>query len=189
MLDEPHRPGMPASLAVRRALPNDAPALAAFASKAFSDAYRGLDDPNEIADYVEEHFNVEAVAELIGDRAATTLLAEFGPQLVGYAVLKSADVPGCVAGTKPIELARLYLGAEFVGKGIGARLMLAVHAEARRLGAATLWLSVYGRNVRAVTFYERFGFTRVGGKEFLFGGRVYIDPVYAAPVRNTRTRR
>lgn len=67
--------------------------------------------------------------------------------------------------------------------------MLAVQEEARRLGAATLWLSVYDRNVRAVTFYERFGFTRVGGKEFLFGGRVYIDPVYAAPVRNTPTRR
>jgi ribosomal protein S18 acetylase RimI-like enzyme len=172
------------SLAVRRALLEDAPALAAFASKAFSDAYRGLDDPNEIANYVEEHFNIEAVAKLIGDRAATTLLAEFGPQLVGYAVLKSADAPGCVAGTKPIELARLYLGTEFVGKGIGAKLMLAVHAEARRLGAATLWLSVYDRNVRAVTFYERFGFTKVGGKEFLFGGRVYIDPVYAAPVRD-----
>jgi diamine N-acetyltransferase len=57
-----------------------------------------------------------------------------------------------------------------------------VHAEAARRGAQTLWLGVYDRNVRAVSFYERFGFTKVGGREFLFGGRVYIDPIYAAAV-------
>ena len=175
---------MPSSLALRRASIQDASALAAFASRAFSDTYRGIDDPDQIADYVAEHFNPEAVAEIIRDRVSTTLLAEIGPQLVGYAVLKSHEAPNCVTGMKPIELARFYLDKEFIGKGIGASLMLLVHAEALRLGARTLWLSVYDRNVRAVRFYERFGFTKVGGKEFLFGGRVYIDPVYSAPVRN-----
>jgi len=175
---------MSASLALRRASLEDASALAAFASKAFSDTYRGLDDPDDIADYVGEHFNSEAMAEIIRDRVSTTLVAEIGPQLVGYAVLQSVEAPSCVTGTKPIELARFYLDKDFIGKGIGASLMLLVHAEALRLGARTLWLSVYDRNVRAVRFYECFGFTKVGGKEFLFGGRVYIDPVYSAPVRD-----
>jgi ribosomal protein S18 acetylase RimI-like enzyme len=31
-------------------------------------------------------------------------------------------------------------------------------------------LGVYDRNVRAVRFYEKFGFTKRGGREFLFGG-------------------
>jgi len=175
---------MSTSLALRHASIEDASALAAFASKAFSDTYRGIDDPDEIAEYVAEHFNPEAVTKIIRDRVSTTLLAEIASQLVGYAVLKSVEAPSCVTGAKPIELARFYLDKEFIGKGIGASLMLLVHAEALRLGARTLWLSVYDRNVRAVSFYERFGFTRVGGKEFLFGGRVYIDPVYSAPVRD-----
>jgi GNAT superfamily N-acetyltransferase len=171
-------------LALRRASIEDARALAAFASKAFSDTYEGLDDPDDIADYVAEHFNPGAVAKVILDRAAITLLAEIGRELIGYAVLKSVEAPACVTGTKPVELARLYLGQRFIGKGIGTRLMLLIHEEALRLGARTLWLSVYDRNVRAVRFYERFGFTKVGGKEFLFGGRIYIDPVYTAPVRD-----
>jgi GNAT superfamily N-acetyltransferase len=175
---------MSSSLALRRASIQDASALAAFASRAFSDTYQGIDDPDEIADYVAEHFNPEAVAEIIRDRVSTTLLAEIGPQLVGYVVLKAVEAPSCVTGTKPIEFAKFYLDKEFIGKGIGASLMLLVHAEALRLGARTLWLSVYDRNVRAVRFYERFGFTKVGGKEFLFGGRVYIDSVYSAPVRD-----
>ena len=51
-----------------------------------------------------------------------------------------------------------------------------------RQGAGTLWLGVYDRNVRAVEFYRRFGFAQVGVSEFLFGGRIYSDPIYAAAV-------
>jgi GNAT superfamily N-acetyltransferase len=166
-------------MALRAAGAQDAPALAAFAGQAFHDTYRGLDDPREIAEYVAEHFNLSAVQALLRDAACHTLLAEVDGGLAGYAVIRRGEPPACVTGPAPIELSRLYLGAGFIGQGLGAALMKAVQAEARHLGGRTLWLGVYDRNVRAVRFYERFGFRPVGGKEFLFGGRVYIDPIYA----------
>lgn len=169
--------------ALRPATLDDAPALATLAGQAFSDTYRGLDDPQDIADYVAEHFNLPAVRALLRDTAATTLLAESGHgELAGYAVIRRSGAPVCVSGPAPIELSRLYLGRCFIGQGLGALLMQAVLAEARRLGGRTLWLGVYDRNLRAVQFYERFGFRQVGGHEFLFGGRVYIDPIYAVPI-------
>jgi diamine N-acetyltransferase len=175
---------MPPPLSLRYAGPDDAAALAALASKAFSDTYRGLDDPQEIADYVADNFNVPAVRSVISDPSASTLLAEVGTVLAGYAVVARTEPPPCVAGPSPIELTRFYLAEQFIGQGFGAQLMLAVHREALRHGAQTIWLGVYDRNVRAVSFYERCGFTKRGGKEFLFGGRIYIDPIYASPVRN-----
>ena len=175
---------MPSHLTIRYANLEDVDALAALAAKAFSDTYHGLDDPQEIADYVAENFNRQAVASVVSDPNATTLLAEVGTELAGYAVLARSEPPSCVSEPSPIELARFYLAEHFIGQGYGAQLMLAVHREARRQGAQSLWLGVYDRNVRAVSFYERSGFTRCGGKEFIFGGRLYIDPIYAAPVRN-----
>lgn len=169
-------------LTIRQATPEDAALLASFATQAFTDTYRGLDDPQEIADYVAEHFTPEVVAGVIEDPACSTLLAWVGEQLAGYAVVRAEPAPGCVAGPAPLQLWRLYLGEGFIGQGLGARLMAAVHAEARKRGAQTLWLGVYDRNLRAVAFYKRFGFVQVGGKEFLFGGRTYFDPIYAAPV-------
>lgn len=169
-------------LTIRQATPEDAALLASFATQAFTDTYRGLDDPQEIADYVAEHFTPEVVAGVIEDPACSTLLAWVGEQLAGYAVVRAEPAPGCVAGAAPLQLWRLYLGEGFIGQGLGARLMAAVHAEARKRGAQTLWLGVYDRNLRAVAFYKRFGFVQVGGKEFLFGGRTYFDPIYAAPV-------
>ena len=171
------------ALALRHASIEDAPALAAFAARAFTETYRDLDDAKDIAEYVDAHFNVPAVSAVVRDPACITLLAEIDERLAGYAVLKSAQPPNCSVGPSPIELARFYIDQEFIGKGYGAQLMLAAHAEARRLGAKTLWLGVYERNVRAVRFYERFGFRKAGGKEFLFGGRIYVDPIYCAPVR------
>lgn len=174
--------GMPTPPLIRRATAEDAAALAAFAGGAFTDTYLGLDDAQEIADYVAEHFRPEVLGAVIADPACMTLTAWLGPQLAGYAIVRDAPAPDCVTGPAPLELWRLYLGRAFIGQGLGARLMAAVQAEARRRGARTLWLGVYDRNVRAVAFYERFGFAPVGRKEFLFGGRLYLDPIYAAAV-------
>jgi diamine N-acetyltransferase len=170
-------------LVLRHASIDDAPTLAAFAAKAFSATYRGYGDPQGIADYVVEHLSASAVTALVLDSATTIILGEAGSQLVGYAILKAEEPPSCVAGPKPIELTRLYLGEEFLGRGFGKKLLLEVHAQAKRLGAQTLWLGVHDRNVRAVRFYERLGFTRVGARGFVLGGSVYVDPIYSVLVR------
>ncbi|MFG6416321.1 GNAT family N-acetyltransferase [Roseateles sp. DC23W] len=174
------------SAVIRPASPQDSALLAQFAAQAFTDTYRGLDDEQEIADYVAEHFPPEVLAAVIADPACTTLLAWLGDELAGYAVLRAKPAPACVSGPAPLQLWRLYLGQRFIGRGLGAQLMATVQAQAQQRGAQTLWLGVYDRNVRAVAFYERFGFAQVGTSEFLFGGRVYSDPIYAAPVEASK---
>lgn len=169
-------------LRIRRAEPADAARLASFATEAFRDAYRGLDEPADIEAYVGEHFLPELMEAVISTPGTTTLLGEAGSHLAGYAILRREAAPDCVTGPDPLQLWRLYLGKAFIGQGYGADFMLAVHAEARRQGARTLWLGVYDRNIRAVAFYERFGMRKVGSRAFLFAGKSYTDPVYAGPV-------
>lgn len=129
-----------------------------------------------------EHFPPDVMAGVIADPACVVLLARLGNELAGYAVMRDKPAPDCVSGEAPLQLWRLYLDQRFIGQGLGARLMAAVQAQARQRGARTLWLGVYDRNVRAVAFYERFGFAQAGTSEFLFGGRIYSDPIYTAPV-------
>jgi len=178
---------MPISpLVVRRAGSQDAQALADLATNTFRDTYRSVADPQAIEDYVAESFQPTAVAAHIVDPASTILLAVDGSRLVGYAHLRATEPPACVRGPSPIELGRLYLDRGAIGKGNGAKLMRAVHAEARRLGRKTIWLGVYDGNLRAIEFYERFGFVNVGRREFAFGGRIYVDPVMAASLSEDR---
>lgn len=170
-------------LSIRHATEADVEPLAAFAARAFRDTYRELDAPEDIEDHVQTHLRPEVLRAVVTDPLNTTLLAHREGTLAGYAVLARSAPPAGVTGAQPLEIARFYLGQGFHGQGLGKALMHACHRQARDLGAQTLWLAVYDRNLRAVRFYERFGFAKVGGQEFLFGGRVYIDPVYAMPVR------
>jgi ribosomal protein S18 acetylase RimI-like enzyme len=173
------------SAVIRRATPADVQALSTLAATVFRDTYTGLDAPEEIEDYVSHHFSPGAVAGELDDHSSIFLLAFASQQLIGYAQVKRSAQPPCIVGPSPIELARLYLSRASIGQGHGAQLMLAAHAVARSLRCETIWLGVYDRNVRAVEFYRRFGFIRVGGKEFTFGGRIYIDPIMSAAVPAT----
>lgn len=177
---------MTAPLSIRRATPADAPLLTGLAERTFRDTYRGPDELDGIDDYVARHFTVAAVAALLADPACTTLLAFHDGAPAGYALLRTGPPPPCVEGALPIQLDRLYLEASLTGRGHGTALLAAAVALAGDLGAATVWLGVYQRNARAIAFYERRGFRRVGQRDFPFGGKVFVDPVYAAGIGEIR---
>jgi ribosomal protein S18 acetylase RimI-like enzyme len=173
-------------LTFRRGALDDAEALALLAARTFLETYRDFEEVKDNADYVATHFQVPAVAALLADPHATTLLAVSGADLVGYAVLRAGSTPSCVTAEKPLQLERFYLGAESTGRGEGARLLRAVQVEARALGALTVWLGVYHRNARAIRFYESRGFRQIGERDFPFGGRIFVDPVYAVAIDEIR---
>jgi ribosomal protein S18 acetylase RimI-like enzyme len=173
-------------LTFRRGALDDAEALALLAARTFLETYRDFEEVKDNADYVATHFQVPAVAALLADPHATTLLAVSGADLVGYAVLRAGSTPSCVTAEKPLQLERFYLGAESTGRGEGARFLRAVQAEARALGALTVWLGVYHRNARAIRFYESRGFRQIGERDFPLGGRIFVDPVYAVAIDEIR---
>lgn len=169
---------------VRPAQPDDVNALVELATTTFRDAYRSFDDPDDITDHVTKNFTPAIFADILEDKSSTLLVLVTGDRLIGYVQTKVSGPPACVTGPSPIELAKLYLRQEAIGRGHGTALMLAAHAEARRRGCKTLWLGVYDRNQRARDFYQRWGFVDVGTKQFIFAGRSYADPVMSAPVRD-----
>lgn len=170
----------------RHATSDDADALARLAARTFLETYRDFEEVQDNADYVAEHFHPSAVAALLADPRAITLLATSGAELAGYGVLRRGPTPPCVSGAEPLQLERLYLVEAEIGRGLGTRFLREIAAEARRLGALTLWLGVYHRNARAIGFYEARGFRRVGERDFPFGGIVFVDPVYAVAVDGIR---
>ena len=174
---------MPAELSIRPATLQDVPHLVELATNTFRDTYRLLDDPDDIEAYVAEAFTPERFTAILQDTACVLLVALAAEQsYVGYALVAHTLPPPCVTGPAPIELSRLYLSQSVIGKGYGAALMQAVHAVARRAGCQTVWLGVYDRNEHARNFYKRWGFADVGTKDFLFGGKLYADPIMAAAV-------
>ena len=170
---------------IRLATFADVPALCRLGAATFRETYRTISDPREVDDYADEHFAPARVEAWLRRPDARTLLACGGGEPVGYAHVRRAPVPACVADREAIELSRLYLLASAQGSGLGSALMAAALAELAALGGRSVWLGAYERNVKALAFYARHGFTRAGTHAFEFGGRLYADPVLTRPVTGT----
>ena len=65
---------------------------------------------------------------------------------------------------------------------VGAELMRASLDTARLAGRRTLWLGVWERNARAISFYERWQFETVGEHVFRLGSDDQTDLIMARPV-------
>ncbi len=164
---------------LRRGIPADAPRVASFGARAFQAAYGPDNTPEDMALYLEQAFAVGVIRAELDDPDCTFLLAEDGGRLVGYAMLRAGPAPGAVDAEDPVELVRIYAAPSRIGTGIGSALMAAALELAAAGAHRVIWLGVWGRNLRAIAFYERWGFVRVGEKTFVLGQDPQTDHVMA----------
>ena len=154
---------------VRRADPADAGLLAELGARTFSETFAADNAPEDVAAYLAASFNLARQTAELNDPASTFLIAEVGGLAAGYARLHAGEPAEGVEGPKPVELVRLYVSREWLGRGVGEALMRACVDAARRAGHETIWLGVWERNGRAQAFYRKWNFRAVGEHVFQLG--------------------
>jgi len=166
---------------IRRATPADADLLALVGAATFLETFAPVHTGAEIVDHCLAEHSAEAYRHLIVPESDAWIM-ETAPTAapVGYALLTSADLPGAAAGD--LELKRIYVLSLLHGSGAGAELMRLAVARARERGAKRLLLSVYSENDRALAFYRKQGFEKIGDHRFFVGETGYLDYVLAAPL-------
>ena len=164
---------------IRRANPADSRALSLVGSGTFLETFAGaLNGADIVAHCVTEHSPSVYDALLTSGEAAVWLAESLeGAAPVGYAVLDRAKLPA--AERDDLEIKRIYLLARFHGTGVGAGLMTAALDEAKCRGARRALLGVYAQNHRALAFYAKHGFTRIGERHFKVGANTYFDHILA----------
>jgi GNAT superfamily N-acetyltransferase len=173
---------MPNFTIIRQASPDNAALVASMGARTFVDSFGGSNRPEDIDDYVAEHFSPAQVAVELQDPAATFLLLFEDEAAIGYAKVVAGETPPTIRGPDPVELARIYLERDAIGKGHGAKLLQAYLDAAERGGFKTIWLGVWEYNDRAIRSYERWGFRRMGELTFVLGSQRQTDFVMERPV-------
>jgi diamine N-acetyltransferase len=176
------------SVRIRRGVPDDAAALAAFAAVAFSDAFGADNQPHDLQAHLDASYGLPQQARELADPAVTTLLAHQGERLIAYAQVRRKAPPPCVSQPGAIELQRFYVDRAVHGTGVASALMAAVQQVASDAGAEHIWLGVWERNARAIAFYKKAGFQDVGSTFFDVGTDRQIDRVFVAVVPSTASR-
>ena len=160
---------------IRYATPADNTLLAELGAQTFYETFAANNTPEDMAAYLAASFSPAKQAAELADPASTFLIAESEGSVIGYARLKVGQHAPGVTGVKPVEMVRLYARQDWLGQGVGARLMQACLDEAVKQGCDTVWLDVWEQNARARAFYHHWGFVEVGTQLFQLGGDLQHD--------------
>lgn len=173
-------------LAIRRADPGDAEALASLGARLFEQAFGEDNSPGDMRSYVAAAFSrARQHAELTDPDRVAWLATIDDHALAGFASVRRGTAGNGVVAEAPVELHRIYVDGSCQGLGVGRCLMDVCVAQARSWAADALWLGVWEHNKRAISFYEQAGFRAVGSQVFLLGTDEQRDIVMARDLDRT----
>ena len=149
--------------------------LAEVGARTFFEAFAAENTPDDMAAYLATAFNPAQLVVELANSAALFLIADVAGGAVGYAKLYAGAPWAGIEGAKPVELVRLYVSQDWLGRGVGAALMRACLEAARQAEHETIWLGVWERNERAQAFYRKWNFRAVGTHVFHLGSDPQTD--------------
>ncbi|PTT67462.1 GNAT family N-acetyltransferase [Arthrobacter sp. HMWF013] len=165
---------------IRKATADDAGPLAALAAVTFPLACPPSASLDDIAAHLANTLSERHFRDYLADPAVTILVIDADGGLRGYSLLvdrptQDPDVTAALKLLPSVELSKCYVHPEHHGLGAAAELMHASLQAAAETGAAGVWLGVNSQNARAIRFYEKSGFRKVGSKSFRLGTTVEHD--------------
>ena len=176
------RPGV-----VRRATVDDAAEAAWLAALTFPLACPPEAARTDIAAHIAHKLTLAHFREWAGSDEHALLVYDDGTRLLGYVLLilgapsgtAEADAVREASGREApyVELSKIYVHPDVLGRGIAGELMRSAVDTAAGLGPGLpLWLGTNALNLRAQAFYRKSGF-EVIGKRTLFVGSLECDDV------------
>ncbi|PCE66518.1 GNAT family N-acetyltransferase [Sediminicola luteus] len=155
---------------IKPATENEAPLIALLGRVTFDDTFGHLfSAPEDVLEYLERTFSVTKITNSIKKSNNRFWLAWGGGLPVGYAKLKLHSDSGFGSSGTEAQLQKIYVLQDFLGQGIGEALQQAVFDRATAEQRPQLWLSVLESNQRAIGFYKKHGFEKIGSHTFSIG--------------------
>ncbi|MEP6617018.1 MAG: GNAT family N-acetyltransferase [Ginsengibacter sp.] len=154
---------MSGKINIRRAMPGDAPIIAALSEITFVESFKGTCSDEDLDHFVNKCFSPEGIEKELKDENDFYFIAWLNDDPAGYIRLKEdyTDYPA-MKKYRAIELKRIYVLLEYQNKKIGAALMARALELAVGEKFEAVWLGVWEFNDKAIEFYKKREFTDTG---------------------------
>jgi diamine N-acetyltransferase len=168
---------------IRKAEERDASPLAAVSIEVWLNTYVRDGVSPLFADYVLSEFTTERFRNSIVDPNLAIWISENRIGIDGFVAVCSASTPP-LANCSSLEIKTLYVQPRHQADGRGAALLHYALNHCRSTRFESAWLRVSVENSRAIDFYLRHGFVRIGTTHFLIGDAAYENHVMAIDLRH-----
>ena len=135
--------------------------------RSYNQHYLYLWEKGDPEPYISSSFTKEVVLNELKDPNLIHFLLNIDQQTAGIIKIV-VDAPFMsYSKSEALLLEKIYLLAEFSGKGLGTKCLDLISDYARSLGKRTLWLDTM-QTGKALPFYLAYGFDIVGEKDLEF---------------------
>ena len=143
--------------------------LITLSKETYYQAFKAFNTRENMDHYVMKAFSKEQLLAEMRDQQASFYFGIHQNQRVGYLKLNEYDTPSEGHQGPSIEIQRLYVKSDAQNLGMGHFLMEEAIKIARDKRFTFIWLGVWEHNEKALRFYEKFNFERIGSHTFLMG--------------------
>lgn len=181
MLSPSYHPSVLNAFTFRQAMVPDSAALTEFAREIFIQTFEPHNTRENMAHYLENHLTSRHIEAELADPDNVFMLLEHQDRIVAYYKLQlvfdrsDPSIPAVVLEQPSVFLERFYVGSDWHGAGVAGHLMRHCIDFAKTQNINLLWLGVWENNRRALRFYEKWNFKRIGQHPFKMGDEVQTD--------------
>jgi ribosomal protein S18 acetylase RimI-like enzyme len=141
----------------------------------FVETFAPVNKAENMEAYVESSFSEKKLINELNNKNSQFFIAYVDDIPVGYLKVNIGNSQTELKEHDGLEVERIYVQKDYHGKDVGQELFNKALEIARDLNMKYIWLGVWEQNFRAVKFYERNGFKRIGEHEFRLGDDVQMD--------------
>ena len=151
------------AMTIRRVILEDAETLSQLGADTFYNTFKGTCTDKDMDEFLFDYYDIEQVKKELSDPNDYFYFAEVEGKAVGYLRIKE-DYTAFekMKQWKALELKRLYISADFHGKGIAQALTNFAFDFAKENNYEVIWLGVWEHNERAKKYYQKMGFEDTG---------------------------
>ncbi len=151
--------------------------LRLFSERLFVETYSAQNTPENMALYCREAFSEENFTRDYHRPDVRYLMARTTQGIAAYAKLVLGKIPPGQQTQPGVEIARFYVDGTYRGQGLAQQFMQQCQQWMREQGYTNVWLGVWPQNPRAVRFYQKEGFQKIGAATFLLGTDPQTDDI------------
>ena len=139
--------------------------------------------------YTENAFSAKTLLEELNQPESVFYFALWQEQPVGYLKLNVGKAQTDMQAENSLEISRIYILDTFQGHKIGKKLLDQSIEIAMQKKVDFVWLGVWEKNQRAISFYENYGFKKYATHFFMLGDDRQTDILMMLNVKGDTWKR
>lgn len=160
---------------IKKVILNDVGQLQKISRKTFVETFSAENTEEDMAKYLENNLSVEKLTSELNDENSQFYFALLDNKVTGYLKLNMGQAQTELLNDNALEIERIYILREFQGKNFGQQLYEKAIRVARQINADYIWLGVWEKNLKAISFYEKNGFIEFDKHIFKLGNDEQTD--------------